>query len=74
MPWIAPTGVRQSPSVLSRSAPAAFLRDAIKGFAWLVRRTARAFSGRQPVSRGAYGIETIDRPDAIDRPSQRTDA
>jgi uncharacterized membrane protein len=74
MPWIAPTGVRQSPSVLSLSAPAAFLRDAIKGFAWLVRRTARAFSGRQPVSRGAYGIETIDRPDAIDRPSQRTDA
>ena len=64
MPWIAPTGVRRSPHVLSASAPTAFLRDAVKGFAWLVRRTARAFSGRQPVSRGAYGIERADRPAA----------
>jgi hypothetical protein len=64
MPWIAPTGVRKSPSVLSASAPGAFVRDAVAGFAWLVRRTVRAFSGRQPVSRGAYGIERIDRPDA----------
>jgi uncharacterized membrane protein len=64
MPWIAPTGVRRSPAVASASAPAAFLRDAVVGFAWLVRRTLRAFSGRQPVSRGAYGIERIDRPDA----------
>src|SRR4051812_42395983 len=63
MPWIAPTGVRRSPPVLSTSAPAAFLRDAVKGFAWLVRRTARAFSGRQPVNRGAYGIERVDRAD-----------
>ena len=31
MPWIAPTGVRRSPSVLSAAAPAAFLRDAVKG-------------------------------------------
>lgn len=69
MPWIAPTGVRESPSVLSLAAPSTFLRDAIKGFAWLVRRTVRAFSGRQPLSRGAYGIERIDRPDALDRPS-----
>jgi len=65
MPWIAPTGVRRSPPVLSAAAPRAFLRDAIVGFAWLVRRTWRAFSGRQPVSRGAYGIDRIDRPDAI---------
>lgn len=64
MPWIAPTGVRKSPSVLSASAPAAFLRDALVGFTWLVRRTVRALSGRQPVSRGAYGIERLDRPDA----------
>ena len=64
MPWIAPTGVRRSPSVTSAAAPAAFLRDAVVGFAWLVRRTLRAFSGRQPVSRGAYGIERIDRPGA----------
>jgi len=34
----------------------------VKGFAWLIRRTVRAFSGRQPVSRGAFGIERIDRP------------
>ncbi|HXT99517.1 MAG TPA: hypothetical protein VN903_00905, partial [Polyangia bacterium] len=64
MPWIAPTGVRRSPSVLSAAAPATFVRDAIKGFAWLLRRTVRAFSGRQRVNRGAYGIERIDRPDA----------
>jgi hypothetical protein len=69
MPWIAPTGVRQSPSILSRSAPGTFLRDAVKGFAWLLRRTVRAFSGRQPVNRGAYGIESIDRPGAVDQRS-----
>jgi len=65
MPWIAPTGVRQSPSVLSAAAPGTFLRDAVKGFAWLIRRTVRAFSGRQPVSRGAFGIERIDRPNGL---------
>jgi uncharacterized membrane protein len=71
MPWIAPTGVRRSPSLLSPSAPGTFLRDAVKGFAWLVRRTARAFSGRQPVSRGAYGIDSVDRPDAANhRPAE----
>ena len=64
MPWNAPTGVRNSPPVLSASAPGTFLRDAIKGFSWLMRRTARALSGRQPVSRGAYGIDRVDRPDA----------
>jgi len=64
MPWIAPTGVRSSPSVLSAAAPATFVRDVVKGFAWLVRRTVRAFMGRQRVSRGAFGIESIDRPDA----------
>jgi hypothetical protein len=62
MPWIAPTGVRSSPSVLSASAPLTFLRDAVRGFAWLVRRTVRAFSGRQPVGRGALGMESLDRP------------
>lgn len=69
MPWIAPTGVRNSPSVLSASAPGTFLRDAVKGFAWLVRRTVRALAGRQPVSRGALGIESIDRPDAPNQPA-----
>lgn len=64
MPWIAPTGVRNSPSVLSPSAPGTFLRDVVKGFGWLVRRTLRVLAGRQTVSRGAFGIESIDRPDA----------
>jgi uncharacterized membrane protein len=68
MPWNAPTGVEHSPSVLSASAPGTFLRDALKGFSWLMRRTARALSGRKPVCRGAYGLESIDRPDA-GRPS-----
>jgi uncharacterized membrane protein len=72
MPWIAPTGVRRSPSVLSTAAPGVFLRDAVKGLAWLVRRTVRALAGRQPVSRGAYGIESIERPDAVDRRSPET--
>src|SRR3954463_1150330 len=66
MPWIAPTGVRRSPSVLSAAAPGTFLRDVVKGFAWLIQRTVRAFSGRQPVSRGAFGIEWIDRPNGVD--------
>lgn len=74
MPWIAPTGVRSSPSVLSAAAPGTFLRDAVKGLAWLVRRTVRAFSGRQPVSRGAYGIKRIDRPGAVDQRSLETGA
>jgi uncharacterized membrane protein len=69
MPWIAPTGVRRSPSVLSASAPGTFVRDVVKGFAWLIRRTVRAFSGRQPISRGAFGIESIDRPAGIDQRS-----
>jgi len=74
MPWIAPTGVRSSPSVLSASAPGTFLRDAVRGLAWLVRRTARVFAGRQRVNRGAYGIESIDRPDALDQRSLDTGA
>jgi len=74
MPWIAPTGVRRSPSILSASAPGTFLRDAVKGLVWLVRRTVSAFSGRQPVSRGAYGIERIDRPNGIDQRSVETGA
>ena len=74
MPWIAPTGVRRSPSVLSASAPGTFLRDAVRGLAWLVRRTARVFAGRQRVNRGAYGIESIDRPDALDQRSLDTGA
>jgi uncharacterized membrane protein len=72
MPWIAPTGVRRSPSVLSMAAPGTFLRDAVKGLGWLVRRTVRAFAGRQPVSRGAYGIESIDRPELVDQRSPET--
>ncbi len=74
MPWIAPTGVRRSPSVPSASAPGTFLRDAVRGLAWLVRRTARVFAGRQRVNRGAYGIESIDRPDALDQRSLDTGA
>src|SRR3954468_9691262 len=74
MPWIAPTGIRKSPPVLSAAAPGTLVRDVGKGFAWLVRRTVRAFSGRQPVSRGAYGIDSIDRPDAVDQRSPETGA
>lgn len=65
MPWIAPTGVRQSPPLFSARAPAAFLRDAGKGLAWLVRRTLGLLAGRAPLSRGAYGIEKMDRPEGM---------
>jgi uncharacterized membrane protein len=67
MSWLSPTGVRRSPPLLSAAAPGAFLRDAVKGLAWLVRRTVRALAGRQPVSRGAYGIDRIDRPGGTER-------
>jgi uncharacterized membrane protein len=62
MPWIAPTGVRRSPPVLSAAAPGMFLRDAVRGLAWLFRRTLRVLAGRHPVNHGAYGIERADRP------------
>ncbi|HVV53403.1 MAG TPA: DUF2231 domain-containing protein [Polyangia bacterium] len=67
MPWIAPTGVRRSLPIASARAPAAFVRDAAKGFGWLLRRTLDLLAGRAPLSRGAYGIERIDRPDGVDR-------
>jgi uncharacterized membrane protein len=62
MPRIAPTGVRQSPPLTSPLAPAAFVRDAGKGLAWLVRRALSVFAGRAHLSRGAYGVESIGRP------------
>jgi uncharacterized membrane protein len=59
MPRIAPAGVRRSPPVLSREAPGTFLRDAVAGLGWLIRRTAQAFAGRRAVDRRAFGIGRV---------------
>ena len=56
MPRVAPAGVRKSPPELSREAPGTFLRDAVGGFVWLVRRTAQAIAGRRAVDRRAFAI------------------
>ena len=53
---VRPDGVGASPYLLSRAAPGAFMRDAIRGLGWLVTRTARAILGREPVDRGAFGV------------------
>ena len=64
MPGMAPTGVRRSPRLLSREAPATFLRDAVGGFVWLVRRTAQALAGRRRVDRRAFAIGASSERDA----------
>jgi uncharacterized membrane protein len=56
VPRVAPTGVRESPPLLSRQAPVTFLRDAGRGLAWLLRRTAQALAGRPAVDRRAFGV------------------
>lgn len=53
MPGLAPTGVAHSEPVLSARAPGMFLRDAVRGLGWLMRRTSRALTARQPVARRA---------------------
>ena len=65
MPWIAPTGVRQQPIGAVAAAPGTFLRDAVKGFAWLVRRTVARVLRAPAGQPGAFGIERIDRPDGL---------
>lgn len=60
MPQLAPTGVQQSPPVISAAAPRVFLRDAARGLVWLLRRTARAITGRQPVDRAALALPDSD--------------
>ena len=69
MPRVAPAGVRKSPRVLSREAPATFLRDAVLGFAWLVRRTAQAVARRPAVDRRAFGIGRSSELAANGRPT-----
>jgi uncharacterized membrane protein len=57
MPGYVATGVDASPPVLSRAAPATFVRDAFEGLRWLVGRTWDALAGRKPIDRGAFGVE-----------------
>lgn len=40
---------RRSPALLSREAPVTFLRDALRGLGWLLRRGGRAAAGKDEV-------------------------
>jgi len=51
-PALAPNGVRQSPRLLSASAPRVFIRDAARGVAWMFRR-ARAIRPARALPRAA---------------------
>ena len=53
MPGLSSTGVAHSAPVLSRMAPRMFLRDALRGVGWLLGRTSRVLTGRQPLARRA---------------------
>jgi uncharacterized membrane protein len=60
MPKTADTGVLYSPPVLSVSAPAVFVRDAVKGVVWLFSRARDVITGRRPLARGAFGFGNSD--------------
>jgi hypothetical protein len=67
MPRYTSTGVSDSPPLLSRAAPAQFLRDAVRGLTWLIARTAKALAGRKPIRRAAFGLEeTTPAPAELD--------
>jgi uncharacterized membrane protein len=54
VPEFAPNGIRRSPPVLSRSAPGTFVRDAVAGLSWLVRRTAVSVNKRHDLETLAH--------------------
>jgi uncharacterized membrane protein len=56
MPRYTGAGVQDSPPVLSRTAPLALLRDAVRGLGWLLGRAREAIAGREPVARAAFGL------------------
>ena len=45
----------EAPALFSSAAPGRLARDAVRGFAWLVRRARRALSGQERVDRSALG-------------------
>lgn len=45
----------EAPALFSRAAPGRLVRDAVGGLSWLLRRGARALSGRERVDRSALG-------------------
>jgi uncharacterized membrane protein len=47
-------GVRESPPVLSSSAPATFFRDCAKGVAWLIRRALPSERRQRRLAAGAF--------------------
>lgn len=58
-------GVQSSPPVLSRAAPGAFLRDALRGLRWLVSRTGEVLAGRKPIDPAAFGTTPELRSDEL---------
>lgn len=44
------------PEVLSPAAPGRFVRDAVKGLGWLLRRTFQLLNGEQPFDRRALSL------------------
>jgi uncharacterized membrane protein len=48
-------GQQRVPALFSRQAPGRLARDAARGLAWIARRAAAAFSGRQKIQREALG-------------------
>jgi uncharacterized membrane protein len=62
MPSYTRAGIEQSPPLLSTRAPLTFLRDAIKGLAWLFRRGRHAVDGQRPLSSAAFGLRDPERP------------
>jgi len=53
---VEPTGVGDSPSVLSRKAPVALARDAFRGLRWLLGSAERSLAGARPIDRAAFGV------------------
>ncbi|MCP3139593.1 DUF2231 domain-containing protein [Pyxidicoccus xibeiensis] len=60
MPDDAPQGTLKGPPVLSRAAPAALVKDALRGVKWLVTRARELVSGERPLAPGAEGLRSSE--------------
>lgn len=52
---------RRSPPLLSRQAPRKLLRDAFKGFEWLLSRAREVFSGSEPINPTSFGVKPVEQ-------------
>ncbi len=58
MPEDAPQGTLKGPPLLSAQAPAALVKDALRGVRWLASRARELFTGARPLAPGAEGIRS----------------